>query len=104
MPPEKSAAACQTMTDVRTQIDRLDRLIVPLLLERLDYINRAGHLKQERARVHDDARIEDVVAKAKAVAAGLDGDRDYIETIYRQLIAYSIDHEFRVWDRAHGED
>lgn len=86
------------MTEVREEIDRVDRLIVPLLLERLSYIKQAGHLKTDRAAVRDEWRVEDVVAKAKAIADTLDGDNSYIEEIYRYLINYSIDHEFDVWD------
>ncbi|WP_321397499.1 chorismate mutase [Emcibacter sp.] len=91
------------MTEVRTEVDRIDRRLVPLLLERLDYIKQAGHIKQDRGQVHDDARIEDVVMKARAVAADLDGNESYIEDIYRFLINWSIDHEFGVWDRVHSE-
>ncbi|MCJ9428888.1 chorismate mutase [Kordiimonas sp. A6E486] len=86
------------MTEVREEIDRVDRLIVPLLLERLGYIAQAGHIKQDREAVRDEWRIEDVVSKAKATAEGLGGNDGYIEDIYRHLIEWSIAHEFTVWD------
>ena len=57
------------MSDVRAEIDRVDREIVPLLLERLEYIKQAGHIKTDRDTVRDEWRIEDVVSKAKATAA-----------------------------------
>jgi len=88
------------MKQVRDEIDRMDARIVPLLLERLEYIEQAGHIKQDRASVRDAARIEDVVTKAKMTASNLGGDTRYIETIYRHLIEYSINHEFTVWDNA----
>ena len=86
------------MKEVREEIDRVDRLIVPLLLERLEYIVQAGHIKSDRDTVRDNWRVEDVVTKAKAEAEKSDGNQGYIETIYRHLINYSIDHEFDVWD------
>lgn len=89
---------CETMSDVRVEIDRLDRLIVPLLLERLHYIKEAGHIKTERDAVRDDWRIEDVVCKVKAEATKIGGDTHYIEDVYRHLIEWSIQHEFGVWD------
>lgn len=89
---------CDTMKDVREEIDRVDQLIVPLLLERLGYIAQAGHIKQSRDTVRDPWRIEDVVTKAKAAAEAVGGDVAYIDDIYRHLIEWSINHEFVVWD------
>lgn len=94
---------CQDMKQVREEIDRVDRLIVPLLLERLGYIEQAGTIKADRGTVRDEWRIEDVVTKAQKTAEDLGGDVDYIETIYRHLIDYSINHEFGIWDD-HNQD
>ena len=51
-----------------------------------------------RAVVHDDARIEDVVAKvlAEAKRAGLSAA--IAEPVWRVLIARSIAHEFEMFD------
>ncbi|WP_420429273.1 chorismate mutase [Kordiimonas sp.] len=91
------------MDEVRAEIDRVDRLIVPLLLERLTYIAQAGHIKGDRDTVRDQWRIEDVVSKVKAEAEKLDGNTGYIEDIYRHLIEWSIAHEFVVWDDVNAE-
>lgn len=90
------------MDELRAEIDRVDRLIVPLLLERIKLIAQAGHIKTDRDTVRDDWRIEDVVSKVKAEAASQGGDTLYIEAIYRNLIEYSINHEFDVWDEVYG--
>jgi isochorismate pyruvate lyase len=91
------------MSEVRAEIDRVDREIVPLLLERLEYIAQAGQIKQDRSAVRDNARVEDVVSKALATAKSQDGNEQYIEEIYRHLIEWSINHEFGVWDK-HAAD
>ncbi len=93
---------CETMSEVRAEIDRLDRLIVPLLLERLHYIQEAGRIKTDRDTVRDDWRVEDVVSKVKAEASKADGNLSYIEDVYRHLIEWSIQHEFGVWDGING--
>lgn len=98
------AKNCANMKEVREEIDRVDREIVPLLLERLNYIAQAGHIKQERDTVRDEWRIEDVVSKAKAVAAEQGGNQAYIDDIYRHLIEWSIAHEFVVWDDVNKGD
>ncbi|WP_374763854.1 chorismate mutase [Yunchengibacter salinarum] len=101
---------CNSMDEVRTEIDRLDRAIVPLLLERLDYIRQAGEIKRDRNTVRDAARVEDVVAKVRAEATSAAKRlnhpedpaalADYVDEIYRFLIEWSINHEYGVWDRA----
>jgi isochorismate pyruvate lyase len=92
------AQNCQTMTDIRGEIDRVDRALVRLLAERLTYIERAGHIKKDRAVVRDEARIADVLAKVKA-ACERDGFPFKIaEPVWRALMEGCIAHEFDVFD------
>lgn len=93
------AVACGDMIAVRREIDRVDRLLVALLAERLAYIEQAGRIKPSRDQVRDPARIEDVVSKARREAARQGIDADLVEEIYRLLIERSIAHEFRVYDQ-----
>ena len=87
------------MTEVRSEIDRIDREIVPLLLERLHYISEAGRIKNDRNIVRDEARVEDVVTKALKTAMQNKGNLKYIEDVYRHLIEWSINYEYTVWDK-----
>ena len=48
---------CNTMAEVRREIDRLDRELVKLLAERQTYIEQAGIIKGERSAVRDEARL-----------------------------------------------
>lgn len=68
-----TAATCETMADVRHEIDRLDRVLVRLIAERQSYMNAAARIKPAISAVRDQARIQDVVAKvlAEAEIAGL---------------------------------
>lgn len=89
----------QTMTEVRAAIDDVDQRIVPLLLERLSYIDAAARIKQDRDSVRDMDRVEDVVQKACKTANSTNGNSEYIAIIYRHLIEYSINHEYREFDK-----
>lgn len=92
------AKNCETMTDVRREIDRLDRELVLLMAERLRYIEEAAKVKQDRNRVRDEDRIEDVVAKVLAESEKVGLTREVAEPIWRLLIERSIAHEYVRFD------
>ena len=90
---------CATMAEVRQGVDALDRALVRLLAERQRYMDAAARIKPSRDVVHDDARIEDVVAKVLAAADAAGLSRDIAEPVWRLLIDRCIAHEFAAWDR-----
>ena len=59
-------------------------------------------VKQRRDAVHDDARIEDVVAKVRRAAEDAAYPPEIAEALWRELIARSITHEFEHFDRKTG--
>lgn len=85
---------CNTMADVRAEIDRIDARLVGLLAERAAYIDRAAELKPALglpARIDD--RVEEVVEKVRARAIAEAFDPDLAEALWRQLIDWSIARE-----------
>ena len=96
------AEDCQNMADVRREIDRIDRVLVRILAERLTYIERAGHIKQERNAVRDEWRINDVLAKVKASCEREGFPFEIAEPVWRTLIDRCIAYEFGVWDQLRG--
>jgi len=93
-PPE----ACASMIEVRQGVDALDRALVALLAERQRYMDAAARIKQDRAAVRDEARIEDVVAKVKAQARAQGLSEAIAEPVWRTLVERCIAYEFEVWD------
>ncbi len=89
---------CRDMTEVRAEIDAIDREIVLLLADRLHYIEEAARLKADRGKVRDDIRVVDVLAKVRAAARAQGIDPDLVSNVYRELIERSIAHEFNVFD------
>ncbi len=90
---------CASMAQVRQGVDALDRALVTLLAERQRYMVAAARIKPSRDVVHDAARIEDVVAKVLAAAAGAGLSPDIAEPVWRTLIDRCIVHELGIWDR-----
>ena len=95
---------CATMGEVRAGIDGLDRALVALLARRQRYMTAAARIKTERGRVHDAARIEDVVAKVLAAARREGLDPAIAEPVWRLLIERCIAFELAEWDRLRPPD
>lgn len=97
--PRTAPEACTSMAEVRQGVDALDRALVTLLAERQRYMDAAARIKPSRDVVHDQGRIDDVVAKVLASAEGAGLSPDIAEPVWRLLIDRCIAHELATWDR-----
>ena len=95
------AAQCTDMQQVRAAIDALDGDIVALMAKRLGYIAAAARIKDQRAKIRDEARIADVLSKVAAVAKAQGIDPDFVTGLYRQMVEASIAHELALYDARH---
>jgi len=87
---------CETMAEVRAHIDALDARIVPLLAERGGYVAQAARIKQHIDQVYDQARIDFIVDRVKAMARAEGAPEAVIEATYRAMI-----DAFIAFERAH---
>ena len=88
---------CNSMDELRHQIDKLDVKIIELLANRSVLIDRATELKKSNgmpARIPE--RIESVVSNARNAPEELDLDEDLVEKIWRILIDWSIQREAEI--------
>ena len=93
---------CQSLAEIRENIDRLDRQIVTLLCERQGFVAQAAGFKPTRAAVVVPERIEDLVVKVRALGESLGGSPDLMEKIYRSLINSYIAFEDQRWSQLHS--
>lgn len=84
---------CDSLDQVRVHIDRLDKAIVPLLVERNHYVMQAAKLKGDVNAARVPSRIEDVVDKVRAVAEERGSNPEIVEAIYRAMIEINIQLE-----------
>ncbi len=77
---------CRNLEDVRAEIDRLDRAIVALLAERGHYVGQAARFKKTEDQVRAPARVEQVIAKVRALAEGQGACPEVVEAVYRAMI------------------
>ena len=90
---------CTTMQDVRREVNTLDDVLVPLLVERVGYMTQAARIKQGSEQVRDEARIQAIVARVRERATAEGGDADVMEAIYRSLMEACIAYEHREFAR-----
>ncbi|MDR3452127.1 MAG: chorismate mutase [Rhodoferax sp.] len=84
---------CETMAEVRRHIDALDERIVALLTERGGYVAQAARIKQRADQVHDQARIDFIVDRVKAMARAQGAPEAVMEATYRAMIDAFIEFE-----------
>jgi isochorismate pyruvate lyase len=95
-PQAAGGACCQTLGEVRANIDRIDRQIVALIGERGGYVREAARFKANPAAVEDKARVEQIIARLRALAVDDKAPPDVVESTYRALIAAYTDEERKV--------
>jgi isochorismate pyruvate lyase len=99
LPHRNTSATCQTMADVRHEIDRLDQVLVGLIAERQSFMDAAARIKGHRGLVRDEARIEDVMTKVAACAKTQGLALAIAEPVWRTMMERCIAYEMAAFDR-----
>lgn len=84
---------CQSLDQVRSNIDRIDDEIIKLIAERGEYVAQAAAFKKSESAVRDSSRVEAVVKNARSKAERYGANPDLIEAVYREMISRFIDSE-----------
>ncbi|QLC72294.1 chorismate mutase [Pseudomonas sp. LPB0260] len=79
-------AQCQSLAQVRANIDRIDRQLVTLLAERGRFVSHAAGFKRNTEEVRDGQRVEQVIAGVRRLAEELGANPDVSEAVYRAMI------------------
>ena len=84
---------CNSIEEVRSNIDRIDRQIVTLLAERGGYVKQAARFKKTTDDVKAPQRVEQVIAKVTALSQELGANPTVTEQVYRAMISGFINAE-----------
>ncbi|MFZ4807614.1 MAG: chorismate mutase [Hyphomicrobiaceae bacterium] len=91
---KKAPADCADLTDVRNEIDRVDKALVALIAERFGYVERAWQIKLEaRQEANVPWRNQQVIDKVRAQAEQQGLPPDLCEALWRQMIGWFIQYE-----------
>ena len=90
---------CNSLEEVRTCMDAIDRDIVSLIAKRVAYVKNAARFKNSAAAVADPDRMAKVLRTRRewAEAEGLDGQT--MERLYRDLVAYCVAEEHKHFEK-----
>ena len=84
---------CNSIEEVRANIDRIDRQIVALLAERGGYVKQAARFKKTTDDVKAPQRVEQVISKVTALSQELGANPLVTEQVYRAMISGFINAE-----------
>ena len=87
-------ANCRDLTEVRVEIDRIDRALVERIAERMGYVERAWQLKlKEKAEANVPWRNQQVIDKVRAIAFEHHVPPELVEALWRQMIGWNVQYE-----------
>jgi len=84
---------CNSLEEVRSNIDVVDRKIVALIAERGGFVLQAARFKKSTNDVKAPQRVEQVMSKVRALSQELGANPDITEAVYRAMIAAFINAE-----------
>lgn len=81
-------------------MDAIDRNIIALLKERVEYVKAASKFKTSAAAVAAPDRVQKVLDTRRdwAVEAGLDGE--VVRDLYRAIVTYCVGEEKKHWEKS----
>jgi len=84
---------CNTLEEARTEIDKVDEMIVEMIALRNNYIKQIAKFKTSIEEIKSDERIADVVARARTKAIDLDLSPNLINDVFVRLIDEMVETE-----------
>lgn len=88
---------CQSLDEVREQIDRIDQALVALIAERGLYVQQAAGFKNSAAEVEGGKRVDQVIRRVTRLAGELGADPELTAAVYRTMIGFFVESEMKVY-------
>lgn len=101
----KAPQECESIEDVRSEIDNIDRVIVRLLANRFEYVKEVvKYKKKDSGSIEAADRRREMLAHRREWAEECGLSADVIESIYDTLVAYFIEEEKKIANIAEAEN
>jgi len=89
----KTPKDCESLQDVRTEIDRLDQAIISLLAERSAYVKVAARFKSDLSTVAAPERLRTMLEDRRRWAAESGLSPEFVDGLYQRITDYFIGEE-----------
>jgi len=84
---------CNTLEEVRVQIDKIDDELVELIAKRNAYIHQAATFKNSIEEVKADERVDFIKQKVRSKAIELDISPNMISELFTKMIDEMVESE-----------
>ena len=84
---------CETLEELRKEVDKVDDMIVELIAVRNDYIKQAAGFKQSVEEIKSDERIDAVLGRVRHKALMLGVSPNMVADIYKKMIDEMVETE-----------
>jgi len=92
----KSPGDCTSLQEIRAIIDELDEQIISLFGIRFRYVKEVVRFKNNKTEIVAKERFDHVIAHRRILAEQNGISPDIMEKIYRLLLNYFIEEEYKV--------
>jgi isochorismate pyruvate lyase len=84
---------CNSLEEVRSEIDTIDNAIVELIAKRNDYIKQAANFKNSVDEVKSEDRIDFIMQRVRKKAIELGVNPNMIEDLFKRMIDEMVEIE-----------
>lgn len=90
---------CNSIDEVRTNINNIDEQIVKLIAQRGEFVKQAAKFKKDNDDVKAPKRVDEVINKVKNIAKLNGANEDVIENVYKAMIDSFIKAEMKEFEK-----
>jgi isochorismate pyruvate lyase len=90
---------CNSIDEVRTNINNIDEQIVKLIAQRGEFVKQAAKFKKDNDDVKAPKRVEEVINKVKNIAKLNGANEEVVENVYRTMIDSFIKAEMKEFEK-----
>ena len=88
-----------SLKKVRSEIDKIDDQILPLMIRRSQLVENALELKQLKSQIRDPKRIKIILDKIEKKSEKYDVNKKLLRQIWRSMIECYIDYENKMFKK-----
>ena len=88
-----------SLKKVRSEIDKLDDKILPLMVKRSQLVENALELKKLKSQIRDPKRIKVILDKIEKNSERYDVNKKLLRSIWKSMIECYIDYENKIFKR-----